>query len=343
MNLSACKAGYMRLDDSEECGDIDECRSVIDDCSPEEICINTEGSWMCCLPGYQLAADNETCTDIDECQPGQGPGCQEDQSCFNTPGSHVCCDAGYALAEGPTSPRGYECSPCNLLEGVRYSEDRRTCVHCPPGTTPSQDSTECLDCSGEFNFYTSSNKTRCAECPGGQGATEDHLGCHRIDGQWESWGPWTSCSKSCVAKDGEAGLKYRERQCSPPKYGGGDCDPAGFRETRSCAGESIILTYCPIDGYWEDWTQWRPCSKTCGGGTQFRNRFCNRPQHGGKDCEGQWEESRQCNTWGCPVDGYLLDRVSTHSRGDDGSGDFGQALGCVFSLGIAQSCCRGEC
>ena len=45
MNLSACKAGYERLADSEECGDIDECSSGTDNCGEEEeeICINTEG------------------------------------------------------------------------------------------------------------------------------------------------------------------------------------------------------------------------------------------------------------------------------------------------------------
>ena len=202
------------------------------------------------------------------------------------------------------STEGFSCSPCNLLDGVRYSDDKRTCVHCPPGTTPTEDSTECLNCSGWNTFYTSANKTRCGECPGGQGATEDHLGCHRIDGQWESWGPWTSCSKSCVAKDGEAGAKYRERQCTSPKYGGKDCDPAGSKESQQCAGESISLTYCPVDGYWDSWTRWGPCSQTCGGGTQSRNRFCNKPQHGGEECQGQAEESRECNTEGCPVDGY---------------------------------------
>ena len=262
-----------------------------------------------CLPCHQLegvrySEDRSSC---ERCEAGTTPSPDSTQ-CLDCslPGHVLNPDTRRCLKcpEGNwPSTEGYDCSPCNLLEGVRYSDDRRTCVHCPPLTTPTEDSTECLDCSGEFHFYTSSNKTRCAECPGGQGATEDHLGCHRIDGQWGRWGPWTSCSKSCIGEDGEAGLKYRERQCSPPKYGGEECDRAGFKEDQQCAGESTSLTYCPIDGYWGSWKQWGPCSKTCGGGTQFRNRFCNKPQHGGEDCQGEEEESRACNTGGCPVDG----------------------------------------
>ena len=88
MNISACKAGYERLADSEECGDIDECSSNTHDCSEEETCFNTVGSWRCCPPGYQLGEDGETCTDIDECQDPSV--CPQGQSCFNTPGSKVC-------------------------------------------------------------------------------------------------------------------------------------------------------------------------------------------------------------------------------------------------------------
>ena len=67
-NLPACKAGYERLADSKECVDIDECSKDIDDCSPEELCFNTVGSWRCCLPGHQLGDDGDTCSDIDEFQ-----------------------------------------------------------------------------------------------------------------------------------------------------------------------------------------------------------------------------------------------------------------------------------
>ena len=262
-----------------------------------------------CLPCHQVEAvrystDRRTCV---RCEAATTPSLDSTQCLDCSQPDHLLSPDTTRCMKCPPgtwpSPQEFSCSPCNLLDGVRYSGDQTTCERCPPGTTPSQDSTECLDCSSWNTFYTSSNKTRCAECPGGQAATEDHLGCHRIDGQWESWGAWSHCSKSCLGEDGESGSKYRERQCTPPQYGGEECDPAGYTETQSCAGVSLSLTYCPIDGSWERWSDWGHCSKTCGGGSHSRLRYCNQAQHGGKDCEGRDEESRPCNTGGCPVDG----------------------------------------
>ncbi|XP_060516101.1 semaphorin-5B [Cylas formicarius] len=52
---------------------------------------------------------------------------------------------------------------------------------------------------------------------------------------------------------------------------------------------------------WSPWTNWSKCPVNCGGGTQFRTRFCLK----GRSCSGTSTETRDCNkhacedSWGC--------------------------------------------
>lgn len=60
---------------------------------------------------------------------------------------------------------------------------------------------------------------------------------------------------------------------------------------------------CYMNGYEEKWSAWSPwseCSVSCGGGSQSRNRICERG-----DCQGSGVQTRSCNVhpckgeWGC--------------------------------------------
>ncbi|XP_035676052.1 scavenger receptor cysteine-rich domain superfamily protein-like [Branchiostoma floridae] len=65
-----------------------------------------------------------------------------------------------------------------------------------------------------------------------------------------------------------------------------------------------------VDGGWSDWSPWSDCSVTCGVGTQTRDRSCTNPEpeHGGAECDGDTQETQQCDTGVfCPVDGGLSD------------------------------------
>ena len=62
---------------------------------------------------------------------------------------------------------------------------------------------------------------------------------------------------------------------------------------------------CP-DGQWTPYGAWSRCSKTCGGGTQYRTRTCVGQQNGGKQCDGESTDERDCNSQNCPVNGYWL-------------------------------------
>ena len=66
----------------------------------------------------------------------------------------------------------------------------------------------------------------------------------------------------------------------------------------------------PVAGGWGPWGSWSSCSKSCGGGTESKERLCDSPApaHGGADCQGEQSEHRQCNTDQC-LPGITLEVV----------------------------------
>ena len=74
------------------------------------------------------------------------------------------------------------------------------------------------------------------------------------------------------------------RECSnpTPKHGGKKC-PGNAGESRDCNSQ-----HCPVDGGWTQWTMWRKCTKSCGGGRTYRTRQCTAPspKYGGDRCPG---------------------------------------------------------
>ena len=65
-------------------------------------------------------------------------------------------------------------------------------------------------------------------------------------------------------------------------------------------GTKIILG-SSIDCKWSEFSNWGECSKSCGGGFQFRERTIERlARNGGRPCLGDTHERRQCNSNECP-------------------------------------------
>lgn len=46
LTMASCPDGYS-LEDDGRCGDFDECAAMEDDCGPEQVCLNTKGSYEC--------------------------------------------------------------------------------------------------------------------------------------------------------------------------------------------------------------------------------------------------------------------------------------------------------
>lgn len=59
-----------------------------------------------------------------------------------------------------------------------------------------------------------------------------------------------------------------------------------------------------VNGWFEDWSTYSPCSVTCGDGHKTRTRICHRPLHGGLPCHGTGTQTMACTAPPCP--GYLV-------------------------------------
>ncbi|EUB62928.1 Hemicentin-1 [Echinococcus granulosus] len=120
-----------------------------------------------------------------------------------------------------------------------------------------------------------------------------------VKGGWSSWGPWSSCSRTC----GAGSTQHRERKCDmPPPANGGLLCIGPESQVRACERKP-----CPINGSWGQWSAWSHCSKSCGGGIRRRTRQCNNPspRFGGAPCQPQGgdSETTECQENPCPVNG----------------------------------------
>ncbi|KAK7466023.1 hypothetical protein BaRGS_00037424 [Batillaria attramentaria] len=115
----------------------------------------------------------------------------------------------------------------------------------------------------------------------------------KVQGAWSEWTSWGQCSASC-----QGGERTRTRTCDnpSPQFGGGDCDGPSI-EVEACNADA-----CPVHGGYGEWSEWPPCSVTCGGGQTIRNRTCNNPApaNGGNACSGPPSETEVCNEEQCP-------------------------------------------
>lgn len=112
------------------------------------------------------------------------------------------------------------------------------------------------------------------------------------------WGPWDECSKPCGK-----GTQTRKRTVLKAAQNGGTACPV-LVETQDCNTQACSER---VDCEVSPWSDWTPCNKECGTGTQTRKRdIIKKPQNGGTACPAQLEleETKSCNTQDCvkPVD-----------------------------------------
>ncbi|KAK2849224.1 hypothetical protein Q5P01_009058 [Channa striata] len=126
---------------------------------------------------------------------------------------------------------------------------------------------------------------------------------------------YTMCT--ALQKAGQSGTQYRtfdpckQLWCSHPDNPffcktkkGPPIDGTMCGNGKHCfKGHCIWLTpdIMKQDGNWGPWSEFGQCSRTCGGGVQFRTRDCDspKPANGGRSCMGAGYQFQMCNTNEC--------------------------------------------
>lgn len=105
-----------------------------------------------------------------------------------------------------------------------------------------------------------------------------------VDCEWDEWGLWTPCSKSCGSS-----VKKRSRAIKIPKANGGkDCVGVADDE-RICQKPQ-----CPKDCVVTEWTDWSPCKPYCLGKQTRKRNVTVENAFGGQACP-DLEDSRVCS------------------------------------------------
>ncbi|XP_072521327.1 netrin receptor UNC5D isoform X3 [Salminus brasiliensis] len=129
-----------------------------------------------------------------------------------------------------------------------------------------------------------------------------------VNGGWSLWTDWSPCSVDCGR-----GVQKRSRTCTNPAplNGGAFCEGMSVQK-------STCNALCPVDGGWEEWSEWTLCSAQC---ERQRWRECNAPapRNRGKMCEGESHAMENCTGGVCTQNGKMLHDVKPQSM--EGSND----------------------
>ncbi|CAL1547951.1 unnamed protein product [Lymnaea stagnalis] len=217
-----CQSGWRGINCEQ---DVDEC-AVAGTCRVDQICINTNGSFMCICPdGYTEL--NGTCSNVNECLDPSQNSCTQRENCRDVPGTYICvCREGYFSANNSCQDID-ECSSdisgcshlcvntdgsynCECFPGYTLEDDRKTCrkkldlcessyLNCSFGCTIQNETAQCICATG---YQLSTNNQDCLDI--NECTTRKHL-CTGICIN-------TVGSYNCSCNEGEK-LQNDQRSC----------------------------------------------------------------------------------------------------------------------------------
>ena len=86
------------------------------------------------------------------------------------------------------------------------------------------------------------------------------------------WSQWSRCSNSCVDLNNGSYL-FPQRFRTRPVVKKGNVEGLSCDQFQSKEVEPCNMRPCPVDGVWREWSDFGPCSVTCGNGTKSRTRY----------------------------------------------------------------------
>ncbi|CAG0917811.1 unnamed protein product [Notodromas monacha] len=168
---------------------------------------------------------------------------------------------------------------------------------------------ECLSsgdpmCGWDSGKHRGSCTSR-SEAISGRWEPAEFKSCSRLEvASWSEWSEWSTCAQNYNWENevwqpaGQRAARGHSCLCRS-RF----CSKSSLRtDTTACTGHSIEVTNCTVDGGWTPWSEWSPCSQTCGIAHKTRRRFCTNPPpaFGGKACAGKDTEDAQCMIPPCP-------------------------------------------
>mmetsp|Transcript_37944 Transcript_37944/g.95288 ORF Transcript_37944/g.95288 Transcript_37944/m.95288 type:complete len:1714 (+) Transcript_37944:79-5220(+) len=162
--------------------------------------------------------------------------------------------------------------------------DRGTCEVTDCEWDVWSDWSECSSSCGGTGQQTRNKELKHGASVGGQGCEAGNSSevracglqpCHVrvcVNGEWEPWGPWTECSKSC-----RGGFRWHSRRVGTEANHCGDPVEGPSTEAESC-NDGVACTE-DIDCEFSVWSDWTECNDKCVG-TRKRLRNLDTPAKG---------------------------------------------------------------